>query len=72
MFHATIRTVAQDAVRISGEVSPYNVQLLRDRAARRGPGTRLELRAASTLHSTLLRALRDLDRHGVVVVLEKP
>ena len=72
MFKATIRSAAQDAVRISGEVSPYNVQLLRDHAARRGPGTRLELRAASTLHSTLLRALRDLDRHGVVVVLEKP
>jgi len=72
MFKATIRSAAQDAVRISGEVSPYNVQLLRDHAVRRGPGTRVELWAASTLHSTLLRALRDLDRRGVVVVLEKP
>jgi len=70
MFQATIRTAAQDAVRFSGEVSPYNVQLLREHAVRRGPGTRIEVRAASPLHPTLRRALRDLDRRGVLVVLE--
>lgn len=70
MFHATIRFADEDCVRFSGEASPYNVQILRDHAVRRGPGTRVEVRAASVLHATIRRALRSLDRRGVLVVLE--
>ncbi len=70
MFHATIRSDTQDAMRFSGEVSPYNVQVLRDHAARCRPGTRVEVRAASALHPALRRALRTLDRRGVLVVLQ--
>jgi hypothetical protein len=71
MFHATIRSDAQEPLRLSGEPSPYNLQMLRDHAlARRGPGTRVEVRIASPLHEAIRRALRSLDRRGIVVVLE--
>ena len=71
MFHATIRSDAQEPLRFSGEPSPYNLQTLRDHVlARRGPGTRVEVRIASGLHAAIRRALRNLERRGVVLVLE--
>ena len=71
MFHATIRSDAQETLRLSGEASPYNLQMLRDHVlARRGPGTRVEVRTASPLHALIRRALRNLEARGVVVVLE--
>jgi hypothetical protein len=71
MFHATIRSDAQEAFRVSGEASPYNLQLLRDHVlARRRPGTRVEIRTPPPLHGAIRRALRNLDRRGVVLVLE--
>jgi hypothetical protein len=71
MFHATIRSDAQEPLRLSGEVSPYNLQMLRDHVlARRGTGTRVEIRIASRMHASIRRALRDLDRRGVLLVLE--
>ena len=71
MFHATIRSDAHEPLRVSGEASPYNLQVLRDHVlARRGPGTRVEVRIAPPLHAAIRRALRDLDRCGVLLVLE--
>ena len=71
MFHATIRSDAQETFRLSGEPSPYNLQLLRDTVlARRGPGTRVEIRIASALHAAIRRALRNLERRGIELVLE--
>jgi hypothetical protein len=70
MFHATIRSDAQETLRLSAEASPYNLQTLRDLLSRRGPGTRVEVRTASRLHAVIRRALRNLDRRGVVLVLE--
>ena len=70
MFHATIRSVRGEPLRVSGDASPYNLQMLREQVARRGPGTRLEVRLAPALQPTLRRALRDLDRRGVVLVVQ--
>jgi hypothetical protein len=70
MFHATIRSDEHGPLRLSGEVSPYNLQTLRDHLVRRGPGTRVEVLAAPRDHSTLRRALGGLDRRGVVLVVD--
>jgi hypothetical protein len=69
MFRAVIRSDENEQVCVSGEASPYNLQILRDRIlARRRPGTRVEVRFASPATGSLVRrALRDLDRHGVTV-----
>jgi hypothetical protein len=71
MFRAVIRSDDNEHVCLSGEASPYNLQILRDRVlARRRPGTRVEVRFASPATASLVRrALRDLDRHGVAVVV---
>jgi len=70
MFHATIRSDERGPLRLCGEASPYNLQTLRDHLLRSGVGTRVEVRLAPALHSTLRRALRDLDRHGVEVIVQ--
>ena len=70
MFHAVIRSDAQEPLRLSGEPSPYNLQMLREYLVRCRPGTRVELRLATAFRPALRRALRDLDRLGVVVVIE--
>jgi hypothetical protein len=70
MFHAVIRTDTQEPLRLSGEASPYNLQVLRDHLVRRGPGTRVEVRLANIFRPALDRVLRDLHRFGVVVVVE--
>jgi hypothetical protein len=70
MFHATIRSDAREPFRLCGEPSPYNLQVLRDHLVRSRPGTRVEIRIASALHAAIRRALRNLDRRGVELVLE--
>jgi hypothetical protein len=70
MFHATIRSDAREPFRLSGEASPYNLQVLRDHLARSRPGTRVEIRIASALHAAIRRALGNLERRGVELVLE--
>ena len=70
MFHAVIRSDTQEPLRLCGEASPYNLQVLRDHLVRRGRGTRVELRLAGAYRPALERVLRDLDRLGVVVVVE--
>ena len=70
MFHAVIRSDTQEPLRLCGEASPYNLQVLRDHLVRRGRGTRVELRLASTFRPALERVLRDLDRFGVLVIVE--
>ena len=70
MFRAVIRSDDNEHVCVSGEASPYNLQILRDHVlARRGPGTGVEVRFASPAAASLVhRALRGLDRHGVTVI----
>ena len=71
MFRAVIRSDENEQVCVSGEASPYNLQILRDHIlARRGPRTRVEVGFASPATASLVRrALRDLDRHGVTVIV---
>jgi hypothetical protein len=71
MFHATISSETQGPLRLSGEVTPYDLELLREHAlARGGRGTRVEVRLAPALREALVRALSDLGRRGVELVVE--
>ena len=70
MFHAVIKSKQSGPLSVTAEASPYNFQMLREHVlARSGPGTRVEVRLASASHPALRRALRDLDRRGVVLVV---
>ena len=70
MFRATIRSGSDEPLRLSGEVVPYDLQVLREHVlARRGQRTRLEVRLAPGLRPVFLRALSDLRRRGVELVL---
>ena len=70
MFHATIDTGAAVPLRLSGEVVPYDLQVLREHVlARRGRVTRLDIRVAPAHHGALLEALGDVGRRGVEIVL---
>ena len=71
MFHATISSDAHQPFRLSGQVVPYDLQVLRDHVlARAARGTRVEVRFPPALRATLERALRDLARRGIDLVLE--
>jgi hypothetical protein len=70
MFYATIDTGAAVPLRVSGEVVPYDLQMLREHVmARRGRNTRVDVRIAPDHHPALLRALGDVGRRGVELVL---
>ena len=70
MFHAVISSEERDPLCLSGEASPYNLQTLRDHLlARRGRETLVEVRLTPGLEPALRRALRNLDRRGVTVVV---
>lgn len=71
MFHAVIHAGADRALRLSGAVVPYDLQVLRDHVlARARRGTRVEVRFPASLRPMLERALRDVSRRGVELVLE--
>ncbi|TMA65278.1 MAG: hypothetical protein E6J68_07905 [Deltaproteobacteria bacterium] len=70
MFHATIRSGSEEPLRLSGEVVPYDLQVLREHVlARRAQRTLVEVRLAPALRPAFLRALNDLGRRGVELVL---
>jgi len=71
MFEATIHNDADQPFRLSGEVVPYDLQVLREHVlARARRGTRVEVRFPAALRPALERALRDLSRRGVELILE--
>jgi hypothetical protein len=71
MFHATISSASHQPFRLSGEVVPYDLQVLRDHVlARAARGTRVEVRFPPALRPALERALRDLSRRGVDLVFQ--
>jgi hypothetical protein len=71
MFHATIRPDAERLLRVSGEVVPYDLQVLREHVlARCRRGARVEVRLPSRLHATLRAALADLERRGIELVVQ--
>lgn len=70
MFRATIQPDSARPLCVSGEVVPYDLQVLRDHVlARCRRGARVEVRLASGLHAAFRRALGDLDRRGIELVL---
>ena len=70
MFRATIRAGSEEPLRLSGDVVPYDLQVLREHVlARRGLRTRVEVCLAPGLRPLFLRALSDLGRRGVELVL---
>ena len=72
MFHATIHHHQdRDPFRLSGLVEPYDLQVLREHVlARNGRGTRVEVRLPPALREAFLRALGDVERHGVTLVVQ--
>jgi len=71
MFHATILRDAGCSLRVSGEVVPYDLQVLREHVFARGTrARRLEVRLPASLHAAFVRALRDIEQRGIELVLE--
>jgi hypothetical protein len=70
VFHATLLAPHRGPLRVSGRVTPYDLEVLREHArAYRGPGARLEVRLAPAYRVAFSRALGDLGRLGVELVL---
>jgi hypothetical protein len=71
MFHAVIRTDSHEPLRVCGDVVPYDLEVLREHVlARAGRRTRVEVSLPEALRPLLLRALRDVSRRGVELILE--
>jgi hypothetical protein len=71
MFHAIITSETRNPLRLSGEVAPYDLQVLREHVlARCRRGTRVRIKLAPAFQEALLRALSDLGKRGVELVLE--
>jgi hypothetical protein len=69
VFHATIHG-GSDPIHMTGQVVPYDLEVLRQHAlSRGGRGTRVEVRLAPGFRAQFLRALRDLSRRGVDLVV---
>jgi hypothetical protein len=70
MFRATICPGSERPLCVSGEVVPYDLQVIRDHVlARCGRGARVEVRLASGLHAAFRHALRGLGRRGIELVI---
>ena len=70
MFHATFVAPHRGPFSVSGRVAPYDLEVLREHArAYRSRGARLEVRLAAADHPVFRRALGDLARLGVELVL---
>ena len=71
MFHATIHFGADEPLHVSGEVAPYDLEVLREHVlARGGRAMRVEVRLPSGQRAALLRALGNLNRRGIELILE--
>ena len=73
MFHATISDDDRKPFCLSGRVTPYDLEVLRDHVmARLRNGLRVEVRLAAALRPLVERVLRDFARRGVVVDVVEP
>ena len=71
MFHATIQSGADEPLHLSGEVAPYDLEVLREHVlARVGRAMRVEVRLPAVHRAVLLRALGNLSQRGVELILE--
>jgi len=71
MFHATIRSegdCSSEAMEVSGDATPYNLQTLREhvlRLGRRLGALEVTLRARDELRPRIRAGLAGVDRHGI-------
>jgi len=71
MFHATIRSGADEPLHLCGEVAPYDLEVLREHVlARGGRAMRVEVRLPAVHRAALVRALGNLTPRGVELILE--
>lgn len=71
MFHATIHSGAKEPFRLSGQVVPYDLEVLREHVlARRVRGMRVEVRLAPALRTAFLEAFCDFGRRGIELIVE--
>jgi hypothetical protein len=71
MFHATIQSGADEPLHLSGEIEPYDLEMLREHVlARVGRAMRVEVRLPAAHRAVLLRALGNLSQRGVELILE--
>ena len=71
MFHATIHADDGSPLHLTGDVVPYDLEVLRQHVlarAARGGATRVEVRLAAGRRPAIERALRDLARRGIELV----
>ena len=71
MFHATIQSGADEPLHVSGEVAPYDLEVLREHVlAGSGRAMRVEVRLPAAQRAAVLRALGNLNRRGIELILE--
>jgi len=71
MFNATITCGLERPVHLSGEVVPYDLQVLREHIlarASRGPRVEVKLKAAS--RQAFAKAFRDLAARGIDLIID--
>jgi hypothetical protein len=70
VFHATIHRGADDPFHVTGQVTPYDLEVLREHLSRTGRQTRVRVRLAAGHRPAFLRALRGLEQRGIEFLLE--
>jgi hypothetical protein len=68
MFQATIHDDERRPFCVSGRITPYDLEVLRDHViSRLRAGLRVEVRLPAAQHPLVARALREATRRGAVV-----
>ncbi len=70
MFNATITVGLERPVHVSGQVVPYDLQMLREHIlARAGRGARVEVTLPPSSRRAFSRAFRDLANRGIDLII---
>ena len=71
MFNATITVGLERPVHLSGQVVPYDLQMLREHIlARAGRGARVEVKLPPASRQAFARAFRDLANRGIDLIID--
>ncbi len=71
MFNATIFCGLERPVHLSGEVVPYDLQVLREHIlARAGRAPRVEVKLQAASRQAFAKAFRDLAERGIDLVID--
>jgi hypothetical protein len=70
MFNATITVGLEHPVHVSGQIVPYDLQVLREHILARGSrGARVEVKLPPAARQAFARAFRDLATRGIDFVI---